>query len=338
MPLQFFGVDNEFATSTGSNVDSAPGQSTFDNPPQSSTNLVVTPQNSDSDPRLFEIGDTYDISWNGGSIQNAVVVRSDAAPDSGGVIVLEGVDANGDTAQVIWTPGFDVEQWYTDNYNPDAEPGFYTTDTQPDYDHKFVCFAAETLIRTPRGPIPAGDLCRGDLVCTVDAGAVAIEWATHWHGKGSEGAAPIWFDAQSIGNTRPLRLSQQHRVLVRSPRLQLLFGMDEALAPAKAFANGHSIRVQPCQQICYVHILLPQHHLIEAEGAFCETLFWGDQASKRLVQQATRTNGCSLAFYPMKSARPILKYAEARLVLQTALLDERAVTQPISYLTKGRAA
>ena len=109
MTTTFNGVDNEFAVSTGSNVGTTGNTSTFDNPPQGSKDLVITSLAGDDDPLLFELGDTYDVTWggqnDGGTILNAVVIRSDPAPDGngGGVIVLEGTDDQGNLAQVVWT-------------------------------------------------------------------------------------------------------------------------------------------------------------------------------------------------------------------------------------------
>jgi hypothetical protein len=181
MSFTIAGTDNQFAVSTGSNVDTTANSSTFDNPPSGSKDLLITTNEDDPNPRLFEIGDTYDVSWGGqgggGTIQDAVVVRSDAAPGDGGVVVFEGVDENGDPAQVIWTPDFDLEGWYSDNFNPSNEPQFYTEDTQPTYTHSFVCFASETRIQTPEGPRPVGKLNAGDLVTTEDAGDIKILWA-----------------------------------------------------------------------------------------------------------------------------------------------------------------
>jgi hypothetical protein len=180
MPLTISAQDNEFAVATGDNVGTSENQSRFDNPPQGSKDFVITTKEGDDDPRLFEVGDTYNITWGGqgggGTIIDAVVVRSDPSPggEGAGIIVFEGVDENGEPAQVIWTPGLDLEGWYSDNYNPSAEPEFYTQDMDASYDHRFVCFASETRIRTPEGSKAAGAFRSGDLVSTKDDGDVAV--------------------------------------------------------------------------------------------------------------------------------------------------------------------
>ncbi|MEZ5714708.1 MAG: hypothetical protein R3D85_05800 [Paracoccaceae bacterium] len=111
MAFSFYALDNEFAVSTGSNVNSSPGHSDFDYPPTSSRDLIITTHDDDDDPRLFEVGDTYDVSYGGPggahTLTDAVVIRSDAAPGGGGVIVFEGLDEDGNLTQVVWTPDFD---------------------------------------------------------------------------------------------------------------------------------------------------------------------------------------------------------------------------------------
>lgn len=118
MPITINALDHQFAAATGSNVNNGPGTSTFDYPPQSTSNLVITSQAGDSTPFIFSPGDTYTISFsgNGGTtINNATVLRSDdidMGGDQGYAVVFEGIDTNGDLTQVVWTPEFDLETWY----------------------------------------------------------------------------------------------------------------------------------------------------------------------------------------------------------------------------------
>ncbi|MFT4959817.1 MAG: hypothetical protein ACI92Z_000894 [Paracoccaceae bacterium] len=327
MALVFYAVDNEFATSTGGNVGTYSKPSIFDYPPQGSEDLEVTVTDGSGDPRVFEIGDTYDVHWGGrgggGSILNAVVLRSDAAPGrSAGIIVLSGVDQNGNPAEIIWTPEFNLERWYWDSFNPYNQPEFYTDDRQPSYTHSFVCFASETRIETPAGPRQSAHLHAGDLVMTHDGGALPIRWIGHRLGPGIGTGAPVVFDTGSIGNTRPIRLSQQHRILIRSARAQLLFGSDEVFVPAKACVNGRNIRIIPCPRICFVQFLLSDHQVLFAEGAECESLFLGDIALNviradpdfNILQSHPDT-----AVKHDTTARPVLTTNEARMLTGSGL-------------------
>ncbi|MEM7490764.1 MAG: Hint domain-containing protein [Pseudomonadota bacterium] len=317
-----YAVDNEFAASTGDNVDTTPNSSTFDNPPNGSKDLVVSSNSGDPNPFQFNLGEAYDVSWGGqgggGSIQDAVVIRSDAAPDGGlggGIIVFEGIDDNGDPAQIIWTPDFDLEGWYNDNYNPSMEPQFYTADQQAGYSHTVPCFEAGTSIDTPGGPVPAHRLRAGDMVTTKSAGAAPLLWVGQRIVDGTGDNAPVVFEAGTIGNARRLVLSQRHCVLVRSPRLQMAFGFPEALVPAKALANGHSVRIENRPSIRYVHLLLRRHHLVTAEGVLCESLLLSEGTAGALedddLQAAIPPGIRSLADLHQKAIRPILTAREA---------------------------
>ncbi|WP_300549660.1 Hint domain-containing protein [Roseovarius sp.] len=327
MVKTFNGLDNEFAISTGSNVNSSPGRSKFDYPPTSSIDLVVTSQESDTDPNLFEVGETYTVSWSGASsgvILDAAVVRSDDAPGGGGgVIVFEGLDQNGDLVQVVWTPSFDLESWYFDNFVGEQPPEFYTTDQNEAYTHAYVCFAMGVTIGTPSGPKPIETLSAGDYVSTRDHGRRKILWAGRKTVVGAGRNAPVCFDRGAIGNRRPMRLSQQHRVMVASPMTELFFGHHEVLVPAKALVNGHDIRLEPCQEITYLHLLLEQHEILNAGGgAPCESLLLGDMADTLMSEDLPEIRGLGLV--GIRAARPILTYREARCIVGARVPPEAA--------------
>lgn len=318
MAKTFNGLDNEFAVSTGSNVNSSPGRSKFDYPPTSSTNLTVTSQEGDTDPNLFEVGETYTISWSGasgGTILDATVIRSDDAPSGGGgVIVFEGLDQNGELAQVVWTPSFDLETWYFDNFNGGVPPEFHTTDQNATYTHAYVCFAMGVTIGTPYGPKPIETLSAGDFVSTRDHGRRKILWAGRKTVIGAGRNAPVCFDPGAIGNRDPMRLSQQHRVMVASPMAELFFGHHEVLVPAKALINGRDIRLEPCHEITYLHLLLEQHEILNAGGgAPCESLLLGDMADTLMSEDLPEIRG--LGQVGVRAARPILTYREARCIV-----------------------
>lgn len=323
MVKTFYGIDTEFAASTGSNVNTGAGTSTFDYPPNGTFDLIVTSRPDDKNPNLFELGETYSVQFSGkggGAIlKDATVIRSDAAPDNGGIVVFEGANADGETVQVVWTPGFDLENWYWTNFDAGASPGFYTTDRDATYTHKYVCFAAETRIATPRGYIPAGDLSRGDAVFTLDGGHREILWAGSRAVTGSGANCPVVFEAGSFGNDRRLRLSPQHRVLLRSPLAELMFGSQEVLVPAKSMINGHKIRFTPCAAITYVHLLLDSHQILMAEGgAACESLLPGDMCETILASEMPEI-ASAMAPGLYRAARPILTFREARCIAGAGL-------------------
>lgn len=315
MTKTFYGIDNEFAVSTGGNVNNAPGQSSFDYPPNSTQDLIVTSNAGDSDPNLFELGDSYDIQYSGPGgtnlLDNATIIRSDAAPDSGGVIVFEGTNQDGDLTQVVWTPDFDLESWYFDNFTNGQPPVFYTSDQNASYTHQVNCFTAGTLLPTPGGPRPVETLRIGDPVLTRDAGPRRILWTGQRTMAGHGPACPVRFAPGALGNTRPLTLSQQHRVAIRSCLAELMFGHFEVLVPAKGLVGQPGITYAPCAAITYVHLLLEDHQLLLAEGgAPCETMLPGAMTDEWLEDEAAEilrtAKGASY-----RAVCPVLTYREA---------------------------
>lgn len=316
MAITFTAGDNQFGTATGSNVNTTGGTSTFDDPPIQSTNLLITPNAGDPSPRTVELGDQYDVSFDLGgttfTLEDATVLRTDSLGGNQGVVVLEGNDQNGDLAQVVWTPNYDLQGWYDAN-SEDGTPGFYTSDTDPGSGVTYMCFDAATRLRVPGGWRAAGDLAPGMQVETPDDGPRPVRRSTARRVRGAGPNTPIEFAPGAIGNDRPLRLSGQHRVLLRSPMAELMFGNSEVLVPAKALVDGKTVRPRPCARVGYVHLLMDRHQIVLAEGAPCETLLMGDVAREILdpVPPAAQAS-------PMRAARPILTYREARAVLNLA--------------------
>lgn len=325
MTLEFFGQDNEFTFAYGDEVNSDSHTSSFHDPAET-TNLVIKPKPGDPEPRLFEVGDVYDMSITlEGSryeAQDLVVVRSDAAPGGGGIIVFEGRGPDGQIGHLLWTPGFDLQTWYDQNTSNDNEAKFWTSDQNGSYTHGYMCFAAEALIAGPHGPMRAGDIEPGDRVDTFDRGMQTVRWVGRMPVRGQGDAAPIRFAPGAIGNDAPLRLSPQHRVLLRSERAELLFCAPEVLVPAKALVNGGTIRPAPCDTVTYVHLLLDRHEVLWADGALCESLYLGDQAlalldpvsvtdpDRRMIEGLRRMSDLH-----SRPARPLLTMAEARALL-----------------------
>lgn len=318
MTKTFYGINNEFAVATGANVNDSPGQSSFDYAPNISQDLIVTSNTGDSGPKLFELGETYDVQYSspGGTqlLEDAVVIRSDPAPTEGGIIVFEGTDGNGDPAQVIWSPDFDLETWFFDNFTNGQPPKFYTSDQNASYTHTVNCFAAGTLLATPSGTRRIESLRPGEQVLTRDSGPQRILWAGARTMPGYGPACPVRFARGVLGNTRQLRLSQQHRVAIHSWKAELLFGTPEVLVPAKALVGQPGITFARCRSVTYVHLLLKDHQLVLAEGgAPCETILPGVMTENWLIEENAAIQRAA-AGAPYRAALPILTYREARCI------------------------
>ena len=150
----------------------------------------------------------------------------------------------------------------------------------------FICFAEGTLILTPLGQRPVQGLSVGDLVTTVDDGAQPIRWIGRRRIKTSPKLAPVVISAGALGLGLPhqdLRVSQQHRMLVRSRIVRRMLGTEEALVPAKRLAGLPGVFIAPHPQILtYLHLLFDRHQVVHANGAPCESLLPGPQTLKSM--------------------------------------------------------
>jgi|GEM_PF-2340351 len=150
-----------------------------------------------------------------------------------------------------------------------------------------LCFGADALIETDRGPVPAGDLAVGDLVRTRDAGLQPIRWLGRRSltAAGLEAAPnlrPIRIRAGALGRGTPaadLIVSPQHRVLVRSKLAQRMFGATEVLVAAKQLLLVDGIDVaEDLAGVDYVHFLFDDHQVVWSNGAETESLHPGRNA------------------------------------------------------------
>ncbi len=320
MTITINAVDSEFAVATGSNVNDGPGTSTFDYPPTSSSNLTITSNAGDPSPEQFSLGDTYDITYGnggggkGGTFDDAVVIRSDALPDGGHVVVFEGFNEEGNLEQIVWTPDFDLEGWYFGNFDQGAAPGFYTTDQSASSEYRYVCFASDTAVSTARGEVPAGKIRLGDMVETLDHGFQPVIWIGKRRVRiepGCETSAPIVVQPNALNGsqlTRNVILSPQHRLLLRTSE------GDEKFAPAKSFLNLPGVRrMRGRKQVEYVSLLCPRHEILNVSGLAAESFLPGPQALRLLgrdeilqLRQALNAAQRSFSMRQMSPARSCL--------------------------------
>lgn len=143
------------------------------------------------------------------------------------------------------------------------------------YSTLLTCFAMGTQITTPSGPVAIEDLAVGDLITTRDHGPQPLRWIGRSGVAGHGRFAPVTIKQGALGNTRDLRVSPLHRILLQGSRAELMFGTSEVLACAKHLVNGDTIFVQPCDEIVYFHLLFDQHQIITAEGCPSESYFPG---------------------------------------------------------------
>jgi len=157
------------------------------------------------------------------------------------------------------------------------------------------CFASGTLIDTPQGAIDVAKLHCGDLVATADHGPQVIRWRGSRRINAAELAKtptlrPVRIVAGALGASLPdrdLLLSRQHRLLVRSPVAERMFGRKEVLIAAIALVCLPGVYVdETVNEVTYHHLLLDDHQILRAEGAAAESLYLGRMAQGAMSAEA----------------------------------------------------
>ena len=168
------------------------------------------------------------------------------------------------------------------------------------FDIEVPCFAAGTLIATPKGPRAVETLQVGDLVTTADHGPQAIRWikARHvqrWALAAAQKLRPVRIRAGALGTdalgascpATDLLVSPQHRMLVRSRIAERMFETAEVLVAAKHLVGLPGIALaEDLSEVTYVHFLCDRHEVVFANGAPTESLYAGPMAMKALGDEA----------------------------------------------------
>lgn len=159
-----------------------------------------------------------------------------------------------------------------------------------------ICFTPGTMIDTPDGPVPVENLREGDRVSTADNGPQEVLWIGSRRMTGARlfvmpHLRPIRFRAGALGIERPdqeLLVSPEHRMLVRGSVAQALFNTPEVLVPARELVNGRTVAVDlKLREVTYVHLLLPSHQIIRANGVETESFHPGS-ASLAALEETDR--------------------------------------------------
>ncbi len=175
-----------------------------------------------------------------------------------------------------------------DGFSIQRSGGGFSNDGVPTPGAENVCFASGTRLLTPDGYRRIDRLRPGDLVMTRDAGPQPIRWVfarrvSMRDLNENPNLRPIRLKGpglgQSVLSNRPLRVSRQHRVEIRGPIVERMFGTSRILAPAKDLlgAPGVSVDDRP-SAFHYFHVLLDRHHVLNADGFAAESLFMGPMA------------------------------------------------------------
>jgi hypothetical protein len=206
------------------------------------------------------------------------------------------------------------------------------------------CFAAGTRIVTPRGAVLIERLHVGDTVLTLAGRAQPIRWIgrrqvdCRRHPRPGE-VLPIRVAAHAFGVGRPRRpvlLSPDHAVFVEG-----------VLIPVKLLANLDTVTQAAVDTVVYLHIELPRHDVVFADGLPVESYLKVDdrdlfdngdgviELHPNLMPDASK----AALVWEARGCAPLLRSGwqvartRAKLQVQAGLLSERRETGP-----RGRAA
>lgn len=175
---------------------------------------------------------------------------------------------------------------------------------------------------TADGMQPVDWLRAGDRVMTRDRGFQRVIWADRTVVPASpDSPQQIRLSAGCVGRNIPeqdFNLHPDHRILLKSPQIDLLFGDPEALVAVNATANGRKItETQPTFEVSYFHILFGQHEIVQAEGLWVESFFPDRAALKALSaeQQTCIRQRLGSKLDNMQTARHCLNSPETNLLI-----------------------
>jgi hypothetical protein len=187
-----------------------------------------------------------------------------------------------------------------------------------------ACFTRGTFIATPTGNVPVESLRPGDPVLTR-RGPQILRWMGWRHVSPFDlrrrpDLRPVIVRAGALGSGCPnvdTAVSPQHRIEVGGAMLEVLFGHQVALAPAKGLMDG--IAVLPAPADCgvdYFHLLFDRHEIVQANGMWSESLLLARGSTAAIAEyEADAIDGQSAPANILHSfpAAPILRPYEARL-------------------------
>ena len=205
----------------------------------------------------------------------------------------------------------------------------------------FACFVEGTNLETPTGLRAINDMQIGDLIETLDHGPRPIRWIGQSTVLQMGKMAPVCIAKGALGCGLPrteLRVSQQHRMMVRSKIAQDMIGSQEALIAAKFLLPIHGVKLQSdVKPITYVHLLFDQHEIVKVEGAPSESLFPGPDAFEMLgPENSKEIKGILLKSRSWPNgdtpARPFLEGHKRRRAVARHLKNAKPILTSSPYL------
>jgi Ca2+-binding RTX toxin-like protein len=148
-----------------------------------------------------------------------------------------------------------------------------------------ACFTPGCQIATGKGLIAVEALQPGDLVVTRDHGLQPVRWIGSRSLSARELMAdptlhPVLIRKDALGPgcpDRDMMVSRQHRMLMRGPTAELLFGSPEVLVRAAHLIGLPGVTSLAPPGVTYLHVLFDRHEVILADNAWSESFQPGDR-------------------------------------------------------------
>ena len=234
------------------------------------------------------IGDLLanDFSAGGGTLTITQINGIDVV--AGDIITLatgEQIQLNADGTITLFGSG-DIE---TNTFTYTIEDEFGNSDVAFVEVKSVPCFVRGTRLMTPRGPVAVEDLSLGDQVITRDHGLQPVRWVGSRAVDAVGRHAPVLIEAGTFGDHGLLRVSPQHRILVRDAQAELLFGQHEVLVKAKHLVNDRTVRIDRSDALVeYFHVMFDAHEIVYSEGLETESFHPGRETLDALGEDTRR--------------------------------------------------
>lgn len=143
-----------------------------------------------------------------------------------------------------------------------------------------ICFTPGTEILTEFGKVRVEHLEEGIRVQTKDDGCAPLVWVGSRRITGARlnvmpHLRPIRLREGALDRgvpDAPILVSPDHRMVLRGARARALFNQDEVLVAARDLINDQTVTVDlMVREVTYVHLLLPSHAIVFANGVETES-------------------------------------------------------------------
>ncbi|MEM6727098.1 MAG: Hint domain-containing protein [Pseudomonadota bacterium] len=288
-----------------------------------------------TDSDTFSLDGGPDQTFDGTAVYNATITYTDGSQAQISAVIFQ--DTEGNTylapeyslnADQMALQAKPIQELSLDSLIGNRWTGMYAERENFDF---AVCFCAGTLIATREGARPVEDLVAGDMILTRDNGFQRLRWKKSRRLDASAHLAPVRFETGALGKglpRRPLRVSPQHRMLMRSKVAARMFGTAEVLIAAKKLLGLPGVTQEGPGPVSYHHLLFDRHEIVLAEGAPTESLHLGDQAL-RAMDRAQRDELREI-FPDLRlaiPARPVAERKSAREVVRRHAKNAKPVLE-----------